>query len=409
MKLEFLTKKTGQLKLGSVCLFLAISFSAAHARPQRAGPPPPGKKSVRARNLTPEARAQIRQAVSAVGMILIRSANDPRNPEPKPRGSGVIVRSDGVVVTNYHVIADDSTNHFYPEIFFNLASSGAEATSTSHRYRLKPILTSKDYDLALLRIESDSEGNLVPGSMVFPTIELGDSKSVELLDDLTIIGFPEKGGLTVTVNPGVVEGKDILGNWIKTDARVIHGNSGGAAVNNQGKLVGIPTKVYADARPIDKNGDGFPDEVQQYGAVGFLRPSNLVAAMLGQLDNSDMSAAPARPAAPDRRLSSVVPKELPSTPGVEVRGIVRTIPGGKVLAGVRVGLIPLGSDTVTKDNLLTWGGTNADGEFVLNQPVPPGRYTLKATALGFKPYSSDVEIGTEITRILIEMQPSNKR
>ena len=82
-----------------------------------------------------------------------------------------------------------------------------------------------------------------------PAIEIADSRSVRELDDLAIIGYPEKGGSTVTVNLGTVEGKDILENWIKTDARLIHGNSGGAAVNSRGKLIGIPTKVVVDRQP----------------------------------------------------------------------------------------------------------------------------------------------------------------
>ena len=105
--------------------------------------------------------------------------------------------------------------------------------------------------------------------------------------------------MTVTISPGVVEGKDILGNWIKTDARVIHGNSGGAAVNSEGKLVGIPTKVVADEQPIDTDGDGFPDDYRRYGAVGFLRPSYLVVDMLTRVDSKDApetnSAAPSTP------------------------------------------------------------------------------------------------------------------
>src|SRR5207244_9550044 len=138
------------------------------------------------------------------------------------------------------------------------------------------IIVSNECDLALLRVESDATGKPLPRSFTFPSIEIGDSRKIKLLEDLFIIGFPEKGGSTVTVNRGVVEGRDLLGNWIKTDARVIHGNSGGAAVTSDGKLVGIPTKVVADEQPIDKDGDGFPDDYRRYGAVGFLRPAYLI-------------------------------------------------------------------------------------------------------------------------------------
>ncbi|HEY7544253.1 MAG TPA: serine protease, partial [Blastocatellia bacterium] len=157
--------------------------------------------------LSQQSRANIRQAVAAVGLILVRGSGDDL---PRPRGSGVIVKSDGVVVTNNHVIADEKPDKLFSEIFFALSEEGVAATSESKRYRLRPLLINREYDLALLRIESDSE------SMVFPAVEIGDSQAVKLLDDLTIIGFPEKGGSTVTISRGEVQGKDILGNWIKT-------------------------------------------------------------------------------------------------------------------------------------------------------------------------------------------------
>ena len=73
---------------------------------------------------------------------------------------------------------------------------------------------------------------------------MGDSRKIKVLEDLFIIGFPEKGGSTITVNSGVVvEGKDILANWIKTDARVIHGNSGGAAVDVRAGSSAFPQKL----------------------------------------------------------------------------------------------------------------------------------------------------------------------
>src|SRR5262249_1448272 len=123
-----------------------------------------------------------------------------------------------------------------------------------------------------------------------PAIELADSTRTQLLDELVIIGYPEKGGDTVTVSTGIVEGKDLLEGWIKTDARLIHGNSGGAAVSHDGKLIGIPTKVIVDTQRVDTDGDGFPDTLQTIGAVGFLRPASLVAEMLAQISPESSQA-----------------------------------------------------------------------------------------------------------------------
>lgn len=301
------------------------------------------------------------------------------------------------MATNCHVITSDRNGRLYDEIVFSLSRD--DAISSPTRYRLKPVLINKEYDLALLRVESDAAGNTINGSFVFPAIEIADTRKIKPLDDLFIIGFPEKGGTTVTVNRGVVEGRDILGNWIKTDARVIHGNSGGAAVNSEGKLIGIPTKVVADEQPIDKDGDGFPDDYRHYGAVGFLRPAHLVGEMLAQLTRRNS----------ERQLPSATPAVIEPSKLITVRGVVKTAVDGKPIAGALVGLLAIGEVRVTESTLLTWGSTNGEGEFVLNKPVPPGRYTLKAKALAKQAYTGVVEIVPGSPALVIQMDPSTDR
>jgi S1-C subfamily serine protease len=345
-----------------------------------------------------EVRALVRQAMASTGLISVRSSSDPSSQAPRASGSGVLLRSDGIVITNHHVITNTRTNRSYDEIFLSLPSDG-DSASLSTRYRLKPLLINKDYDLVLLRVESDAAGKPVPKSWRFPSIEIGDSRKIKTLDDLFIIGFPEKGGSTATVSHGVVEGKDLLANWIKTDARVIHGNSGGAAVNNEGKLVGIPTKVLSDEQGIDKDGDGFPDNYRRYGAVGFLRPSQLVAEMLAQLDNQKVDSPEA----------AAAPKMIESSALISVRGRVKSAAGGRPIAGALVGLLPLGETSITESSLLTWASTNADGEFRLNKPVPPGRYTIKAKALARQPYTFDIEVGPNSPALVIEMRSLSTR
>lgn len=347
--------------------------------------------------LSPETRALVSQAIATTGLILVRNSTDASGQAPRPRGSAVVVRRDGIVATNYHVITSDRTGRLYDEIVFSLSRD--DAISSPTRYRLKPVLINKEYDLALLRIESGAAGNAIRSSFVFPAIEIGDSRKIKLLEDLFIIGFPDKGGSTVTVNRGVVEGRDILGNWIKTDARVIHGNSGGAAVNSEGKLIGIPTKVVADEQPIDKDGDGFPDDYRRYGAVGFLRPAHLVGEMLGQLDRKSS----------ERQLTVSAPAGAEVFQLITVRGVVKSAVDGKRIAGALVGLLPIGEPSVTESTLLTWGSTNGEGEFELNRPVPPGKYTLKAKALAKQPYTRDIEIAASSPVLVVEMNPTSDR
>ena len=353
--------------------------------------------------LSEEARLQARKAVASVGLVLVRRSIDSPNEKPRPRGSAVVVRKDGLVATNYHVIVEDKSGRLYDEMYFSLPAAGGETSRSPALYRLEMILIDKRYDLALLRVITDSAQAPASEPPGFPALELGDSRGVKLLDDLIIIGFPEKGGTSVTVNTGMVEGTDILEQWIKTDARLIHGNSGGAAVNSEGKLIGIPTKVVADRQPVDKNGDGFPDECRFYGAVGFLRPTHLIASMLEQVEarGTGSTAAGANPApAPADHAALATPKQ-----SVLVRGIIRSARDGKPIAGARVGLTPAGTEEISVDNLLSWGGSNGEGIFNLNRPVPAGRYTLVVRAIGYAAFAREVDIGGE-NQLAVELSPS---
>jgi S1-C subfamily serine protease len=356
-----------------------------------------GQTSNRGESLSAESRKLVRQAVACTGLISVRNSNDPQGQGPRPRGSAVVVRSDGVLVTNAHVIVNTRTSRPYDDVFLNLSADGDSATAST-RYHVILLMMNKEYDLAFLRVDADATGNPVPKSFTFPSIEFGDSRKITLLDDLFIIGFPEKGGTSVTINRGVVEGKDLLGNWIKTDARVIHGNSGGAAVNSEGRLIGIPTKVEADQQPVDTNGDGFPDDYRRYGAVGFLRPSNLVAELLAKLDSGG-----------ENSVGTSSPRLIDATALITVRGMVMSAANRKPIAGALVGLLPLGETEVTEQTLLTWGSTNSEGAFKLNRPVPPGKYTLKAKALSKQVYERDVEIRAGASLLVIEMSSSSQR
>ena len=138
-----------------------------------------------------------------------------------------------------------------------------------------------------------------------PTVPLGDSDAMQLGDRLAIFGYPGIGGETVTFTSGNVSGftgdKNVRSHraWIKTDATIAGGNSGGTAVNQAGQLVGVPTQAAAgagvtpvDARPVlDTNRDGRIDQRDTPMAVGGfingLRPVNLAFPLLEKGRHAD--------------------------------------------------------------------------------------------------------------------------
>jgi len=176
-------------------------------------------------------------------------------PEVGPRrlqslGSGVIVTSDGSVLTNFHVV------------------EGAEDIRVTlpdrREFRAKFVGGDPKTDLAVLRL---------PGRG-FPTLPLGDSDRVEVAEVVLAIGNPF--GLSQTVTMGIVSavGRANLGitdyeDFIQTDAAINPGNSGGALISTDGELIGINTAIFTESGG--------------YMGIGFAVPVNLARAVMDQI------------------------------------------------------------------------------------------------------------------------------
>jgi S1-C subfamily serine protease len=340
--------------------------------------------------------ALLKQALNCVGLIMVRNKTDE---SAVPRGSAVIIAKDGIIATNYHVVREDNQDRLFDEITFSLPEVGMPATAASaKRFLVQVVQKSKDNDLALLRIIADQAGKPLDKNVEFQSIELGDSNKVELMDNLVIIGFPATGGLTVTTNAGIVQGKDLIENWIKTDARLLHGNSGGAAIDDKGRLIGIPTKVEVD-RPLLKmtSPRNYSKDIEQVYAIGYLRPANLVTKMLETLRYIE-----SKPTALTSGTGSNTANEAPRD--IIVKGILKSSPDGTLIAGAIVGLVSADSEEITKENIISWGRTNGEGKFELNPPVAAGKYKLRVKATGLPVVTREIEITSKSEPIIIELK-----
>ena len=176
-------------------------------------------------------------------------------------GSGVIVRPDGTIVTNHHVIEGAT------EITVVLADRREFAATT--------LGSDSGTDLAVLKIDTRGE--------VLPFLEFQDSDDIEVGDLVLAIGNPFGVGQTVT--SGIVSalartqvGINDLNFFIQTDAAINPGNSGGALISLDGKLIGINTAIYS----------------QSGGSVGigFAIPSNMVSNVVASLSGGGRLVRP---------------------------------------------------------------------------------------------------------------------
>jgi serine protease Do len=219
-----------------------------------------------------------------------------------PWGSGTIVTADGLVLTNCHV-ADPVRFGFPPDAVPEYDYLGIGLTIRSDQppqlaYLGEALQADPYLDLAVIRITHNIDGSPVRAdSLNLPYVELGDSSLMEVGDELNIFGYPGIGGDTITFTGGVVSGftldAAIEGRaWIKTDATIAGGNSGGTAVDADGLLVGVPTRAGAggatdtvDCRAVvDTNGDGRIDDrdacVPIGGFINAIRPVRLAEPLI---------------------------------------------------------------------------------------------------------------------------------
>ena len=180
-----------------------------------------------------------------------------QRPQPQPRvgaGSGVIISTDGYIITNNHVI--DGADEL--EVTLN----------DNRKFAAKLVGTDPTTDIALLKVDAKD----------LPTIPFGDSEKLKVGEWVLAVGNPFN--LTSTVTAGIVSAKgrgismgggdkSKIESFIQTDAAVNPGNSGGALVNTAGELVGINTAIYS--------------ETGSYAGYSFAIPTSIVSKVIADL------------------------------------------------------------------------------------------------------------------------------
>ncbi len=178
-----------------------------------------------------------------------------QTPKRESAGSGVIISSDGYIVTNNHVVenADQITVTLNDNREFTATTIGTDPTT----------------DLALLKIDGEN----------LPTLVIGDSDKLKVGEWVLAVGNPFN--LTSTVTAGIVSAKarnlgaNGIESFIQTDAAINSGNSGGALVNARGELVGINAMLYSQTGSFTGYGFAIPTtimkkvvgDIKEYGTV----------------------------------------------------------------------------------------------------------------------------------------------
>ncbi|MBI9106529.1 MAG: trypsin-like peptidase domain-containing protein [Spirochaetales bacterium] len=162
------------------------------------------------------------------------------------KGSGCLVSSKGLLLTNWHVIVGPDGK---PSRQINVAVSLSNYHPPRELFTADVVAWDEKLDLALLRITGGIYGNKLPYGYSFPYFKIGDPSRLRIGQPIGIIGYPEVGGTgsrtSITFTSGIVSGFENAGDCslVKTDALINSGNSGGAVIDAYHELLGIPGYV----------------------------------------------------------------------------------------------------------------------------------------------------------------------
>ncbi len=253
-------------------------------------PTPQGNSTANGDNLTQAQKSQLAHATVRIWGVQDQGGQV----TPIYHGSGTIITPTGLILTNCHV-ADPLAMGFSQDL--NPDALVIDLVSTEDKppvstYLAKVVTEDPTLDLATIQIVANLDGSKVnKASLHLPSVPIGNSDQVKFGDRLFVFGYPGIGGDTITYVTGDVSGfdsEDPIGTraWIKTDATVAGGNSGGLATNSLGQIIGVPSQVSTgtaseatDCRRIqDTNGDGKIDQndacVPTGGFINGIRPIN---------------------------------------------------------------------------------------------------------------------------------------
>ena len=177
-------------------------------------------------------------------------------------GSGTLISPSGLILTNAHVAAPQApgaavamglpATQLGPDPpYLTVELTTGQASPVVARYRARPVAVDGYLDLAVVQIYATADGQPVNvAALHLPYLTLGNVGAVQLDQTVTVLGFPGVADSdSITVTTGVISTfvPDPLGHVpnpryeLETTARVAHGNSGGAAINDAGQLIGVPS------------------------------------------------------------------------------------------------------------------------------------------------------------------------
>lgn len=303
-------------------------------------------------------------------------------------GTGTIVGGDGSVLTAHHVLVDPARG---PHAVFVIARYNGRDRPPSLVCAGRPSSSklAADVDLALVKCDLDLDGRpwTPRPASAWPALVDRAEGALAPGQRLWVLGYPDVGGGGLTVSQGAVQGttgddRGPTDTYVKTDATITHGNSGGPVVDDSGRLIGIASAFRTVTTATGAT--------VQTATIGLVRPVAAAGPLFSIVKagwtpregktSIDLEPTAIEAEAEGIRLSTRI------VAAANARPIA-----GALLMVLRPGVPASAVDVNRLDDLvISWGRSGTDGEVFLKQPVPaPGTYTVMVTADGYSPLIGD--------------------
>lgn len=279
----------------------------------------------------------------------------------KGSGSGVLISPNGLIISNYHVVFKEN-GQAYSEIWAGLVDPRSYYYLPNKALKLKIISADKKLDLVLLKIQSKKVSGLKK-PIKYPYLRIANSFDLFYGSVISIVGFPVTYGASTTVSKAVIIGIEEAQGWIKIEGSLMPGSSGGAAINSNGELIGIPTMVQTEQEIPFFGDESLPFGTVIVKSVGFLRSVSSIRRFLkNTVTNNEI--------------------QMNLASGISISGVVLDKQTRKPVPGCAIGILrfqtPSPEVYISKNDLFAYGKSGFDGKFTLNRLVNPNtKYQIK--------------------------------
>lgn len=336
--------------------------------------------------LQPRVPEPVRDTFDRTVMVVVADVVDGRL-RAVGGGSGAIIGGDGSVLTANHVLVDPSRG---PHAVFLIARYTARNRPPELVCAGRPTASklAPNLDLALVKCDLDLDGRpwSPRQSAAWPAITERNADPLAPGQRLWVLGYPDSGGGGLTITQGAVQGltgeEGAADRYVKTDAVISSGNSGGPVVDDAGRLIGI-----ASAYRIMTSSQGATVQSTKIGLVRPIGAADPIFAIVraGWTPREGRTSIDLEPTAIEAEAEGI---RLQTR--IVAAANLRPVPGALLMV-MRPGVTASQLDVNRLDDLvISWGRSGTDGEVYLKQPVPaPGTYTVMVTAAGYSPLIGD--------------------